>query len=277
MVARRNSLIKEVWGLSPKLLLWIYKAIVRPMLSYAAIIWWPRCKLLTVQAQLPKLQRQALIGITGAMRSTPTAALEVLLDVEPLHLYIEEIARNTAMRLNKTNLLIKTNQGHAKIWDIMVKENPLFSMPQEAITRSCRFDRTFEVLILSRESWFNETQQLLNHTQVWLTDGSKTNFSSGAGGYCENQHSSTPYTLGKHATVPQTELVGILNCCLEITQQGEINTPICICSDSQGVLKILRGWKFNTALALECRNQIQGLSSKTRTTLLWVPGHSGIE
>jgi hypothetical protein len=52
---------------------------VRPITTYAATIWWPRVKLKTSQAELNKLQRMAHVGITGTMRTAPTAAMEVLL------------------------------------------------------------------------------------------------------------------------------------------------------------------------------------------------------
>jgi hypothetical protein len=59
---------------------WIYTAVVRPIVTYAAIIWWPRVKLKTSQAELSKLERLAFLGITGAMRTAPTAAMEASLD-----------------------------------------------------------------------------------------------------------------------------------------------------------------------------------------------------
>jgi hypothetical protein len=40
----------------------------------------------TSQAELSKLQRMACLGITGAMRMAPTAAMEILLGLPPLHL-----------------------------------------------------------------------------------------------------------------------------------------------------------------------------------------------
>jgi hypothetical protein len=68
---------------------WIYTAVVRPIVTYAATIWWPRVKLKTGQTELSKLQRMACLGITGAMRTTPTAAMEVLIGFPPLHLQVE--------------------------------------------------------------------------------------------------------------------------------------------------------------------------------------------
>ena len=50
------------------------------MLTYAAVIWWPRARYITVSKQLTHVQRLACLyrPITGAMRTTPTAAMELL-------------------------------------------------------------------------------------------------------------------------------------------------------------------------------------------------------
>jgi hypothetical protein len=74
----------------------IYTAVVRPIISYAATIWWPRVKLKTSQAELGKLQRMVCLGITGGMR---TAAMEVLLGLPPLHLQVEAEAKIGNYRL----------------------------------------------------------------------------------------------------------------------------------------------------------------------------------
>ena len=50
-------------------------------------MWWPRVKLRSCRIELSELQRVAFMGITGAFRTTPTAALEVLLDLPPLHVW----------------------------------------------------------------------------------------------------------------------------------------------------------------------------------------------
>jgi hypothetical protein len=59
---------------------WIYTVVVRPTVTYAATVWWPRVRLKTRQAELNKVQRIVCLGITGEMRTAPTAAVEVLLD-----------------------------------------------------------------------------------------------------------------------------------------------------------------------------------------------------
>jgi hypothetical protein len=75
----------KTWGLKPKVIYWIYTAVVRFIITYAATVWWPRVELKKKQAKLSELQRMACLGITGAMKTAPTAAIEVLFG---LHHYI---------------------------------------------------------------------------------------------------------------------------------------------------------------------------------------------
>jgi hypothetical protein len=89
----------KTWGLKLKAIYWIYTAVVRHIVTYAATIWWPRVKLKTSQAELSKPQRMAYLGITGAMRKTPTAAIEVLLGLPPLHLQVDAEAKAGNYRL----------------------------------------------------------------------------------------------------------------------------------------------------------------------------------
>jgi hypothetical protein len=61
-------------------------------------MWWSRVKLKTSQAQLSKLQRMASVGITGAITTAPTTAMEVLLGLPPLHLQAEVEAREKKLQ-----------------------------------------------------------------------------------------------------------------------------------------------------------------------------------
>jgi hypothetical protein len=71
----------------------MYTAVVRLMVTYAATIWWPRVRLETSEAELSKLQKMVCLGITGAIWTAPTAAMEVLLGLTPLHLQVKAEAR----------------------------------------------------------------------------------------------------------------------------------------------------------------------------------------
>lgn len=56
--------------------------VVRPIVTYAATVWWPRVKLRTSRAELGKLQRMACLGITGALKTAPIAIIEVILGLK---------------------------------------------------------------------------------------------------------------------------------------------------------------------------------------------------
>lgn len=56
------------------------------------------------------------MGITGAMKSTPTAALEALLNIEPLHIHIEAVARASFLRLDQSSLFVGSNTFEAMVY-----------------------------------------------------------------------------------------------------------------------------------------------------------------
>jgi hypothetical protein len=105
---------------------WIYTAVLRPIFTYAVIIWWPRVKLKTSQSELGKLEEMACLGITVAMITAPTAAMEVLLGLPPLHLQVKAEAKVGNYRLG-CNKHWKPNSegfGHAYMTQDMKKIHP---------------------------------------------------------------------------------------------------------------------------------------------------------
>ena len=72
------------------------------MVTHAAVVWWSRVGLGVTKTMLGRLQRLACLAITGATRTTPTAAMEVLLGLPSLDIHIKEIAMNTCYRMNST-------------------------------------------------------------------------------------------------------------------------------------------------------------------------------
>ena len=66
-----RKMIGTKWGLKPKQTEWIYKGIVRPILTYGSIVWVNSLEKKYVRKALEKIQRTACLMMTGAMRSTP--------------------------------------------------------------------------------------------------------------------------------------------------------------------------------------------------------------
>ena len=88
------------WGLAPVLARWIFVAMVRPIISYASVVW---CSAIDRYGynvdSLNSLQHLACRFITGALKSAPLNALEICADLSPLPLFIKQTAVSTAVRL----------------------------------------------------------------------------------------------------------------------------------------------------------------------------------
>ena len=86
------------WGPKPKLMRWAYLGIVRPMLCYGAMIWGHRAPELLEKFR--RINRMAINTFANFPKSTPTVALEVMLDVKPLHLFCIQEALAARVRLD---------------------------------------------------------------------------------------------------------------------------------------------------------------------------------
>jgi hypothetical protein len=106
------------WGLGPKVVHWLYVAIVRPTISFASFVWWPGCKTVSTKNKLSKVQRLACLGITGALRTTPTGAMEALVSLLPLDLVIQgrRGQRNTASGAWGVGLTFTPNEDIVAYW-----------------------------------------------------------------------------------------------------------------------------------------------------------------
>ena len=99
MMARKMT--GKRWGLKPRNMEWIYTSIVCPILSYGSIAWLPKTNGKGIQKQLEKVQRKACLMITRGIQSTPTAGMEAILGLPPLHIYCKGIALNSYIRIEK--------------------------------------------------------------------------------------------------------------------------------------------------------------------------------
>ena len=70
------------------------------MLTYAPLIWFKEAAKKTYSLKLQKLQRLACLLITGAMKSTPTSAMETMLCLPPIHLFMKSEAKLMNFKLN---------------------------------------------------------------------------------------------------------------------------------------------------------------------------------
>jgi hypothetical protein len=144
----------------------MYTAVVRLIITYATTIWWPRVKLKTSQGELSKLQRMACLGITGAMRTAPTAAMEVHLGLPPLHLQVEAKANDQWKSKSE-------GFGRAYMTQDMSKE-PTVQMGSDKMIPRHVYDKPFTIRFPAGNEWIEGFQPAGKGRLICYTDGSKT-------------------------------------------------------------------------------------------------------
>jgi len=71
------------WGLKPRVVHWLYFSIIRPSVTFASLVWWPGYQTGIAKKKLSRIWRLTCLGITGAMRTTPTNAVKALIYPPP--------------------------------------------------------------------------------------------------------------------------------------------------------------------------------------------------
>ena len=108
------------WGLSLSKARWIYTAIARPILAYGSLVWYPNLGI-TNRMKLVRVQRLALLLMTGSSPTAPTSALEVIMHIQPIDLFLAEMALQALARVGRVEkdywdgVGTNTKNGHRKI------------------------------------------------------------------------------------------------------------------------------------------------------------------
>ena len=134
--------VGPTWGFTPKTMKWIYTAVVRPSLSYGAVIWINGLKTKKNITLLNSVQRLANILISGALPSSPGNALNKINDIIPIDNWIEEEALKGTLRLKANGHWIRMPMvntrgnltSHTKILDRILNTIPLSKEEQDSMT-----------------------------------------------------------------------------------------------------------------------------------------------
>ncbi|XP_062715575.1 uncharacterized protein LOC134291616 [Aedes albopictus] len=263
------------WGLRPAMIHWIYTAIVRPRITYASLVWWPKTKEKCAIKKLGKIQRLAAVSTTGAMRSTPTNALDAMLNILPLHQYVQLEAEKAAIRLKRTKVLYDGDiKGHLSVLK-EIQVNPLATVNNDWMETQFNFERMYNVIEPDRTVWDEGGPLIRPGSIVFYTDGSKQNDQVGAG--VTGPGVSLSVSMGRWPTIFQAEIQAILECATICLKRKYKHSNICIFSDSQAALAALKSYTCTSKLVWECVLLLQQLSANNSINIYWVPGHHGID
>jgi len=103
--ANQFSMCKRVvgrqWGFGSRIMLWLYTAVIRPSIDYGSVAWAHTAQQHGVIRRLRQVQHGACLAITGALKSTPTEAMECILGLLPLDIHVQGRALASWHRLGR--------------------------------------------------------------------------------------------------------------------------------------------------------------------------------
>ena len=281
-----QNMMGKTWGLSPKITRWTYTSLIRPILSYGSMIWLKGTTQTSKVAPLIKIQRRACLATLNAMRTTPTAAMELLTGIQPITLFLQTCAINTHLRLiDNGNWRPKTGETtnpntHSKLVEMLTAQTPTLHMPTDKLINRLRIRTNFETKIESREE-INKTIKIPrpnNHDIInCFTDGSRFDETSGAGYtiHSTTSHNNGFFNLGKYSTVFQAEVYAILQASETMNSKNITDKQIEIYVDNQAAIQALGKYEINSKIILECKKSLNLLAENNNVRLNWIPGHSG--
>ena len=277
-----TSLAKNNWGPKPKLMRWAYIGIVRPMLCYGSMIWGHRAPELA--AKFRRINRMAINTFASFPRSTPTAALGVMLDIPPLHLFCIQEAVAARIRMDDVLEFGWHGTSHTKrhaVSHMKFLEDKLRAYHLEA-TGSDRCSKMMwkTGYKINLESFDGHAKHRQTSQINVYTDGSKLDGQVGAGvaiykGKQENR--SHWYRLPDYATVFQAEINAITKAAQELLNEDTEETGyIKIFVDSQAAILALDNPKITSRAVAEAIKSLNKLAAKAKSvTILWIPAHKG--
>lgn len=268
-----RTAIGRSWGLSPKCIRWLYTAIVRPTLAYGSFVWWQGTKTASTRMKLNHLQRVACLNMTGAMSTTPQAALDVLLQLPRLEDFIEAEAMKTAYRL-QPNSGQSCRGSHIDSLGNITKLDPLLGFQADWLPKpQFMFDRSFEIIIAKNLEEFVRIHEWAD--ACFFTDASIRAEGGGIAVFNELTNTVKTAPFGLNATIKQLEITAISHCAEEVSC-NIFQKNVAIFTDSLAAARALAKCEINSKIVLECRNYLQIAAVNNQVKLVWIKSHSNI-
>ena len=263
-----KTMLGKTWGLTPKLTHWVYTAVARPILLYGVLVWWTAMEKKTYRKRLESVQRLAELSITGALRSTPTAALDVILNLKPINLVASGIAKKSAVRLKAAGQFACKPYGHSKIIGG-------FDVSTDYIVPRLTFYKKIQTT-LEEGGWLAGLRSE-HMTLNFFTDGSKMLEGVRAAVYCQELGIEESYKLPDTCSIFQAEILAAKMAAELALTDRTYNSQINLFVDSQAAIKAISATSTYSSIVQECKESLSRLSTVRRVHIYWVRGHVGIE
>ncbi|GBM77919.1 hypothetical protein AVEN_89583-1 [Araneus ventricosus] len=242
------------WGLNKDLRRRLYKTVAERMILHGVAAW--AYPLSARQSRLlNSIQRKFLLNVTGVYSTTPTAALQVIEGIKPLHIKAEQEAvyvRTTRLRKTSNYNNINFNPNNYEDDTTSTKFHPAIFQLEDRISLKKQFLPVPGLNI--------------------YTDGSKIEDKTGSA-FCVMEEDITKYErmaqLSPFNTVFQAELLAIQEACL---WASKTNQQIKVWSDSESSLHSIASIDTKSPIAQQTQ---EILLKSTNIKLGWIKAHVG--
>ncbi|KNG79995.1 putative reverse transcriptase [Aspergillus nomiae NRRL 13137] len=303
-LAALRGIAGSTWGVPLRAMRRIYQAVVIPQLFYGATAWFsPRGGQMVAStnqkmlAEFAQIQKQAALLISGAFKGTAAAALNVELYILPVHLQLQQIIEETAIRIRTGPELAcpesvlkprsareRRRSGWTPMEALSRKGGPLW--PLGGRTWETRkpyilapWEAPLETVIDSHDAALEFHKGYCARRQgiAVYTDGSGLNGRIGASAVSISRgwiHSRTLGTEGE-STVYAGELTGIRMALHKLRKE---KLPAIIFVDSQAAIQAVRNPQRPSGQYIlgEIYYIVKRYNMRNRVQIRWIPAHIGV-
>ena len=286
--------VGPTWGLTPKTCNWIYKTVIRPILSYCCSIWIRGTETLHNTKKLKRVQALALRIMTGAMPSTPFISLNYLTETPDIIIYLQGEAAKGAARLRaydswslETYAPTKgTIKAHTTINNKFIEDLNIPPKEERDLSKpTLNLDRTFTVTTSGDNNleYRNNLPYIIDNlpsdTITCYTDGSSTSSGCGAGYIITTDNNNTildekSFKLPDYCTVFQAELTAIREACTYLA--NFTNKNIIIWTDSESSILAVSALNIRSRTTRDCTDALNSLGNSNSVELRWIAAHTGL-
>ncbi|KAL5251675.1 hypothetical protein ACHWQZ_G014720 [Mnemiopsis leidyi] len=286
--------VGPTWGLTPKTCIWIYKTIIRPIITYCCSIWIRATHTNINATKLRRVQPLALRIMTGAMPSTPFVALNQITNTTDIIPFLQGEAAKSNERPCAYGSLTRERPEHTKgtikahvtinndfVKDLSIPHNserdltvPSLNL-QSNVTTTTPGDNP--------DTYRTQLQNIINETsEDWITcytDGSKTEDGCGAGYIITTNNNNTilhedSLNLPNSCTVYQAELTATIYACRQLTNYTDKH--IIIWTDSLSSINSLTTLITKNNRVKYCLDILNQIGAHNQVELRWIAAHSGL-
>ena len=278
--------LSKYWGPQPKLVKWIFTAVVKPRITYAALVWAHSLQTISKKQRLGQINRLAAMMLTPTRKNAPTAALEIIHDLAPLELVLQETALNAYHRLQ---LMPQANWTKQKTKNPSIIPHLKFLKNLDTLATGARLDtETISECIEDKDYWVSisskkgKDKPIPSQINVY-TDGSKTKQGAGSGYIIMKGKDTLLQTqsinLTGEASIFQAELIAIQEAAnyLKLNEDTQ-GMYIKFFSDSQAALQALKSNHSKAQTVKNTHDALNALAEQAKLVrLTWIKAHIGLD